>query len=65
MRDSKDENEMYARTLISPSWRMRGRVAIDAMISTGVRTIRAADGREEGKDGGMVVVKSQPGGPQS
>ena len=37
---------MYARTLISPDWRMRGRIAIDAMILTGAD---AEDNNQSGR----------------
>jgi len=48
IRGLENEDEIYARTLISPNWRMRGRIVIDAMILT---TVRTGDGREERRDG--------------
>ena len=56
----KSEDRLYARTLISPNWRMRGRIASDAIILSRVngRQQLAVEG-EEG--GGMMAVKSQPG----
>lgn len=46
MRGLKSEDEIYARTLISPSWRMRGRIVIDAMILTGAD---ADDNNQKGR----------------
>lgn len=61
MRGLEGEDEMYARTLISPSWRMRGRIAIDAMIFTGAETDddsengrwEGGEERQGGDDGGQ------------
>lgn len=66
MRGLKSEDGVYARTLISPNWRMRGRIAIDAMILTGAEADdNSRTGVGEKRGGGMMVVKSQPGRPQS
>ena len=54
IRGLENEDEIYAHTLISPNWRMRGRIVIDAMILAGAdadTTIRKGDGRER-RDGG-------------
>jgi len=59
---TKTEGGVYARTLISPSRRMRGHVVRDAIIFTGAD----ADGNQKGRwEGGeMVVVERQLRGPQ-
>ena len=49
---------MYARTLISPDWRMRGRVAIDGIILRTDDSYQAVDERKEAKDGGWLWSKA-------
>jgi len=56
--DQRSKNlgdEIYACTLISPNWRMRGRIAIDAMVLTDAdaddNNQKGRYGREERRDG--------------
>ena len=51
---------MHARTLISPNWRTRGRIASDAMVLMRMGTDDGSQQSKEGR-GGMMAVKSQPG----